>query len=171
MAHERSRRKRRLARLSTTALLALLTAVALAGCTGAPRIGWSLAGGSLAGSSRPDGGAALTELEGAWTTITVSVELPPGYEAADDFVQRATLRFPDGQQVDTQNGLDRAFRLQPPQAGGEAELELMLGFCESDVKEICYVDVTTLPLRLRADGAREPDADVATLVYRPEAPK
>lgn len=161
MAHERFRRKRRLARLSTTALLALLIAVALAGCTGAPRIGWV----------RPGGGAAVTELEGAWTAITVSVELPPGYEAADDFVQRATLRTASGEQTDTQSGLDRAFRLQPPQAGGEAELELMLGFCESDVKEICYVDVTTLPLRLRADGARESDADVATLVYRPEAPK
>lgn len=166
MAHERSRRKRRLARLSTAALLALLTAFALAGCTDAPRVGWS-----RSGSARPDGDAPVTELEGAWTAIAVSVELPPGYEAADDFVQRATLRFADGQRVDTQSGLDRAFRLQPPQAGGEAELELMLGFCESDVKEICYVDVTTLPLRARADGAREPDANVATLIYRPEAPK
>ena len=158
MALERSRRKRRLARLSTAALLAALAGLALTGCTDTRTLGWS----------DPESGARVSslELDAGTGAISVNVELPPGYEAADDFVQRATLRSADGEHTDTQSGLDRAFRLERPSAGAPAAtIELMLGFCKSDVKEVCYVDTATLPVQPGGDTG------AAALVYAPEAPR
>ncbi len=163
MALQRSRRKRRLARLRAAALLATLAALAglaLTGCTDTRTNGWS----------DPESGARVSsfDLDAATGTISVNVELPPGYEAADDFVQRATLRSSDGERTDSQSGLDRAFRLErPSDDASDVTLELVLGFCKSDVKEICYVDTPTLALRWRADRASQ--AATRTLVYRPEA--
>lgn len=174
MAHQRSRRKRRLARLSARALVAAVAAalagLAIAGCTETRTLGWTDAASGTRVSS--------LELPAASGAITVGVELPPGYEAAEEFVQRATVRWGDGERTHTQSGLDRAFRLDPP-PGGEGEIELMIGFCESDVKEVCYVDTATLPVRLRAteppDGEAAADDDApeaaAALVYAPEAPR
>ena len=166
MAHERSRRKRRLARLSVVAALAALV---LAGCAETPTAGWS---------DPQRSPIDAIELAPASTVITVSVELPPGYEPADEFVQRATLRSGAEERIDVQSGLDRAFQLSPADGTEEGEIELILGFCESDVKEICYVDTTTLPVRLvdwDGAGTNEPPGraagDAGAVVYRPEAPK
>lgn len=137
-----------------------LTGLAVTGCGQTVRAtGWTARDGSTA--------VSRLELARISAAITVGIELPPGYEAAEDFIQRATLRLPDGEQTDTQSGLDRAFRLELPAGGANTgELEVMLGFCESDRKEVCYVDTATLPV-----SRREAAGDTETLVYRPEPPK
>lgn len=141
-----------------------LVAVATLGCGDTATTGWSDPNGATLASG--------LELDAGSPAISVAIELPPGYEPADEFVQRATLRSSHGEQTDTQSGLDRAFRLEP--ASEDAyELELILGFCESDVKEVCYVDTATLAVVVRAaaDDEAPRSTAVRSIVYRPEAPK
>lgn len=102
--------------------------------------------------------------------LLVTVELPPGYEAAEEFTQRATLSAGESIATDTQHALARPFRLAVPTHGGEdARLELMIGFCRSDVKEICYLDTPTL--RLSVGTPPSPRDASLDLVYRPEEPR
>jgi hypothetical protein len=160
MAHQRSRRKRRPAQLITSVAVLALT---LGSCGAA-------SGGT--GWFATDGGEPLASIAfgPGVREVVVSVELPPGYEAAEEFAQRMTISAGDEAQTDVQSGLARAFRLPlPSDAGGDTAVELLLGFCEADVKEVCYVD--TASLAIVEGAATHIDTPTVTLTYRPEEPK
>ena len=174
MAHQRSDRKRGLASLSALALalrqrLLLAIAVVLAGsvvggCSQASGPGW-YALSDARGEPEPVTELALRDGE----AITVRVELPAGYIPAE-FLQRATLRAGGEEQTSEQFAPESSsfsFRLNPDSGpAGEASLALVLGFCEPEDKDVCYVDMNEIPVRFTdtAQGA-------VTVLYRPETPQ
>jgi len=107
------------------------------------------------------------------SSIVLRVELPRGYIAADDFVQRATLLIgPEARSV-TEFELDAPLEIPIAPAtwhNGEVDLALMLGFCEYDVKEVCYIDTPRLSVNLlpELDETSSPDISI---IYRPEPPQ
>lgn len=187
MAHQRSGRKRRLATLRSTphltgALLimsAVLLPAFLTGCDEAPGHGW------FALPDESDAARPLAELRAAaGEAIMVRVELPDGYIPAE-FMQRATLRIGEHERTDelfAPEATSFSFTLpvrviEDGRRTGEdsaaARLELVLGFCEPEAKNVCYVDMSEIPVSL-TDTADLTDTDatgVQTVIYRPEDPR
>lgn len=175
MAHQRSDRKCGLAPLSTLArphrlllaIAAVLAATILGGCSQAPGPGWFAVSEAR---GEPEPVTELTLRDGE--AITVRVELPAGYIPAE-FLQRATMRRGGEEQTREQFAPESSsfsFRLTPAGGpggpGGEASLTLVLGFCEPAAKDVCYVDMSEIPVRFTDTG---PGA--ATVLYRPETPQ
>lgn len=158
MARKRSYRKRRIASLICACLAAAL--VSCESRTGA--FGWFA----------PDAVARL-ELDDAVEELVVTVELPAGYRAADDFTQRLTLRTGETVETDERLGLDTPFSIALPATGlsPEAAVEIMIGFCREGVPDICYVDRSRLPVSRAGQTRGGPPSDGrASLHYRPEPP-
>ncbi|MFW5689257.1 MAG: hypothetical protein ACOC1U_06780 [Spirochaetota bacterium] len=165
MAYERPRGQRGLASLTGILLLVLLSA---AGCSTDAPAGWFA----------PDGARAVSTLElRPGDELAVRVELPRGYVAAE-LVQRASLQV--GATVVTGEAVvtdERTFVLElaPPKSSLEPEegvLDLVLGFCEPEAKELCFFDMPSLPVRIvNGANADETDVGLPILIYRPEAPQ
>ncbi len=161
MAQNRSGGKRRLAPLITVGILIAIL-IASCGHEAENRYGWFA----------PDAVETL-EVPADASSIVLRVELPPGYVAADDFVQRATVVV--GPETRTVTGFELDEPLEIPISPAtwhnrDVGLELMLGFCEYDVKEVCYIDTPRLSVNLLPDLEERPSSDV-TIVYRPEPPQ
>ena len=161
MAQKRYVGKRRLTPLTISlALLALATTI-LSGCNSSRETGWFA----------PDSITTITVGRNAGE-IRVEVELPEGYEPAEEFVQRASLRSGDVVQTDAQTMLERPFtlRLDAPgaQAPPELSLELLIGFCEPEEKDVCYIDTSSIAVVRSEDSA---STRATTITYRPERPQ
>ena len=152
MAQNRLSRERRLASL-------IIATLVLVSCerTQGDSYGWSV----------PDGSGPF-ELPAGAEALAVVVELPPGYEAAEEFVQRAVLVAGEERYAVERSGLDGPIIVAVPSGigvGSEMDLELLIGFCESTVKDVCYIDTPALTVRVVDEvGPSEPYA----VTYRPE---
>lgn len=156
MAQNRSGGKRRLATLITISIL-----IASCGQETEPGYGWFA----------PEAVETLSVAPGA-ESILLRVELPSGHVPADDFVQRATLVVGSGPGTVTEFDIEE--RLEIPISpvtwqNREIGLELMLGFCEYDVKEVCYIDTPRISVNLLTDSEEQSSPDL-TIIYRPEPP-
>ena len=172
MARKRSYRKRRIASLICACAAAiLLPAVSCDSRTS------DASAGSTAGWFAPDAIARL-ELDATVEALLVTVELPAGYRAADDFTQRLAVRAGEAVETDERSGLDEPFSValpttDPPAADPlrEAVVEIMIGFCREGVPDVCYVDRSQLPVDRNAAARDDPSAGGrASLRYRPEPP-
>ena len=105
-------------------------------------------------------------------TITLQIELDDGYAAAEEFTQRVSLRTSDQEQQIEQADFATpfAFNLEPSFAAGT--LELVIGFCNVQTKEICFVANETLEL-VASSGEAPPQETTRELLlrYRPEPPR
>jgi len=152
MAQNRFGRERRLASL-------IIVVLVLVSCVQAeqPSYGWS-----VRAAPQP------FELPSDAPALEVTVELPPGYEAAEEFVQRAALVAGADRYAVERSGLDGPIVVTVPpgiDVGTEMNLELLIGFCESTVKDVCYIYTPALAVRV-VDGAGS--SRPVAVTYRPE---
>jgi len=157
MAQNRSGGKRRLATLITIIVL-----VSSCGQETDSRYGWFAPEAVETISVAPDA-----------ESIVLRVELPSGYVGADDFVQRATLVLGPQTRTVTEFDLDDSLEIPiSPKTwhNGEVGLELTLGFCAYDVKEVCYIDTPRISVNLQTDPDERLSSGI-TIMYRPEPPK
>lgn len=170
MAHERTHSQRRFAAVDRrlVIVLAALASVGLGACSPSEPTGW------LA----PDPVERLVVPAGS-TELAVEVRLPAGFEAADEFTQRATLRIGETTLTVERADLAEAFRVNLPGdaewGSSEATLEVMLGFCEPTAREICYIDVGVItvehaPVSPRGAADEGRDGVPYSVIYRPESP-
>ncbi len=165
MAPKRPGRKRRLASLICAAALLW----PLLSCDPTTR-----EAGSTAGWFDPEPVLRL-ELGETVDTLLVTVELPAGYRAADDFVQRLTLRSGAREVTAERDEFDEPFSVPvpgPTERSPDATIEILIGFCPEGVPDVCYVDRSQLPVVWTAEAAGEARGSAAVpLRYRPEPPR
>lgn len=167
MAHERTSSQRRLVTVSRLILIAALATSALLACAPDEPTGW------LA----PEPVGRLVVPAGT-RKLEIEVRLPAGFEAAEDFAQRATLRLGPTERMAERTDLSEPFTIDLPSGDswpdGPSTLELMLGFCEPAAKEICYIDIGSIVVEPARDGTPAPSAagggDAFVVIYRPESP-
>jgi hypothetical protein len=104
------------------------------------------------------------------TELSLSVELDAGYEAAEGFVQRLTVRQGAAEHDLSLPNLDTPFLISLEEPTEAADLSLVIGFCESTEKEVCFVETATLTLLPQPDRDNEPADSVLALTYRPRPP-
>ncbi|MFW6313464.1 MAG: hypothetical protein ACOC2N_06235 [Spirochaetota bacterium] len=159
MAQNRSGGKRRLAALITISIL-----IVSCGQEAESQHGWFA----------PDAVETLSVAPHR-RSILLRVELPRGYVAAEDFVQRATLVVCTEARTVVEFELYEPLEISIDPATWQNEeigLELMLGYCEYDVREVCYIDTPRLNINLQAeDEARSSSSSQVTIMYRPEPPQ
>jgi hypothetical protein len=110
-------------------------------------------------------------MSGHETEIVVHVALDKGYEAADDFEQKVFLRIDGATHTRTQSGLDEPFVLPVAKGDSAGQLELLLGFCHSSNKEVCFVDRAVLAIERKGSHDNRLEAPSALISYRPRPPQ
>lgn len=157
MAQRRHRSERRLAALSTAFILF---------------VSCGQSTDTSAGWFAPERVSRI-EVSGATRAVLVTLAFPPGYEQASGFVTRATLSGDTGVTSSEQTDPELPIRVPIPETlepGARATLSLTLGFCSSEAKDICYVDIPEIDLVISSDdaGATNETVDVR---YTPEPPQ
>ena len=103
--------------------------------------------------------------------LPVHVELDPGYEAAEDFVQRLTVRQGESEYTLSRPDLETPFLVSLDQPSQIAELSLIVGFCESTEKEVCFVETASVTLQPQRERENENSGESRfELTYRPRPP-
>lgn len=139
------------------ALLALSYSVAiLASCSGDS---YGFSGAPLANGLVLDADAG---------EIRIQVVLDEGYEAADDFEQKAFLRVNGTTATSMQPSFEEPFVLPVAEGESSGQLELLLGFCHSLKKEVCFVDRAVLAIEREESRSEAPSV---VLRYRPQPPQ
>ncbi len=127
------------------------------------------AGGRYGFTGVEGGDRLLVDTAGA--KVLIQVDLDHGYEAAAEFTQTAVLRIGEDTHTVIQSGLDDPFELEVENGESGGQLEILLGFCHSSEKEVCFVDRAVLAIE--RDGRRNAgsEASIVDMRYRPRPPQ